>query len=337
MKLLIITQTVDCEDPVLGFFHAWLQEFARHVEALRVVAQSAGTHDLPSNVTVSDLGKQRGASSWTQVLRFWSLIWRHRSSYDAVFVHMTPIWVILGAPLWIVLRKRVYLWYEIKRGSLKLTLAMFFIRKVFAASPQGIPRASRKLVVTGHGIDIEACSPDATKFDPELLVTVGRVTCVKRMDVLLEAFAAMPQHMRFTIAGGTVTDDDAVCLADLEGFLIKNDLRGRVQMGWVPPSRIPSLLRSANVFIHAAEGGLDKALLQAMACGCPVLSSSEAAREELPPECRTSNERFAEHLAKLLALSTGERQRLSADLRTRVTERHALPRCIDRLIREMQS
>jgi len=32
MKLLILTQKVDIDDDVLGFFHGWLEEFAKNVE-----------------------------------------------------------------------------------------------------------------------------------------------------------------------------------------------------------------------------------------------------------------------------------------------------------------
>ena len=42
MKLLIITQKMDCEDPVLGFFHHWVEKLAaalrennRHLPAER--------------------------------------------------------------------------------------------------------------------------------------------------------------------------------------------------------------------------------------------------------------------------------------------------------------
>ncbi len=37
MRLLITTQKVDKKDPILGFFHRWLEEFDKHRERLRVV------------------------------------------------------------------------------------------------------------------------------------------------------------------------------------------------------------------------------------------------------------------------------------------------------------
>ena len=36
MKILIITQKVDQNDDVLGFFHGWIAEFAKHCEQVTV-------------------------------------------------------------------------------------------------------------------------------------------------------------------------------------------------------------------------------------------------------------------------------------------------------------
>src|SRR3989344_7209303 len=55
--LLILTQKVDRDDPVLGFFHGWLVEFARRFERITVVCLEEGVHSLPKNVEVLSLGK----------------------------------------------------------------------------------------------------------------------------------------------------------------------------------------------------------------------------------------------------------------------------------------
>ncbi|HBH19744.1 MAG TPA: hypothetical protein DDX11_02105, partial [Candidatus Peribacter riflensis] len=159
MKLLIVTQKADRSDPILGFFHRWLELFSAQVEALTVIAQSPANDPFSANVQVRSLGKELHRSKAAQMYTFWRLIWRERSHYDCVLVHMTPVWVILGWPVWFLLRKRVYLWYEIRRGSWRLTLALFLVRKVFSATVQGLPEPHRKQVVTGHGIDMEVFQP----------------------------------------------------------------------------------------------------------------------------------------------------------------------------------
>src|SRR3989338_7648361 len=58
MKLLIITQKVNQEDSVLGFFHSWIREFASRFEEVTVICLEKGVYNLPENVEVFSLGKE---------------------------------------------------------------------------------------------------------------------------------------------------------------------------------------------------------------------------------------------------------------------------------------
>lgn len=42
MRLLILTQAVDLDDPVLGFFHRWIVEFAKRFDTIEVICLKAG-------------------------------------------------------------------------------------------------------------------------------------------------------------------------------------------------------------------------------------------------------------------------------------------------------
>ena len=79
---------------------------------MTVIGQSTGTYEFPENVAVQSMRKEKGESRIGQILHFWGLIWSERKNYDAVFVHMVPLWIALGAPVWLLLRKPMYLWYE---------------------------------------------------------------------------------------------------------------------------------------------------------------------------------------------------------------------------------
>lgn len=336
MKLLIVTQKADSSDPILGFFHRWLAAFAFRTEHLTVLAQYVGVASLPSNVTVHSLGKERGRPVWRQIFTYWRLIWRERSNYDCVFVHMTPVWVILGWPVWFLLRKRVYLWYEIHRGSWRLSLALLLVRKVFSATAKGLPRPHRKQVVTGHGVDKEIFFVNPAFREQGLVVSVGRITRSKRYDVTLRAFAELPATCRLIIAGGVITQADEGEWERLQGQIMDLHLVGRIAVHWVEPADMPGLLQRADLMLHACVGGLDKAVLEAMASGCPVVSSSAAAQEVLPESCRATEENIASIAQKILALSQSERASLSAELRKRVVEQHSLARLIERLVKEME-
>ena len=82
MRILICTQAVDRDDPILGFFHAWIEEFAKHVEKITVVCLRKGKYDLP-DVEVIALGER---AKFARAFEFLSIAFGRRGEYDAVFV-----------------------------------------------------------------------------------------------------------------------------------------------------------------------------------------------------------------------------------------------------------
>ena len=105
MRLLIITQKVNKNDPILGFFHRWIEEFAKRFEKLTVICLEKGEYSLPENVRVLSLGKEEGRSKAEYLSRFYRYIWEERNNYDAVFVHMNQEYVLLGWKFW-----KLWLW-----------------------------------------------------------------------------------------------------------------------------------------------------------------------------------------------------------------------------------
>ena len=47
MRLLLVAQTVDINDPVLGFFHTWIASLSRQVANVTVICLREGEHTLP--------------------------------------------------------------------------------------------------------------------------------------------------------------------------------------------------------------------------------------------------------------------------------------------------
>jgi glycosyltransferase involved in cell wall biosynthesis len=336
MRLLIITQRVDRTDPILGFFHGWLTAFGGRMSGVQVIGQQVGEYALPPHVRIHSLGKESGNSKLRQIFQFWKIISRERKNYDAVFVHMTPIWVLLGWPLWLLTRKRVYLWYEARGGGWVLPLALLCCRKIFGATDYGLPRNSRRRVIVGHGIDTERFRPKDVAHTEGLCVAVGRVTPVKHYDLLIRTLAKLPQHCTLQIAGGTFTPRDEREMRQLLDLEHELGVSARVTMGWVSPDHVVDLLQRADCMFHACTGGLDKCVLEAMACGCLVISTSEAARRVLPLRCCAHPEEFLDRVRSIIGLSPEQRRELATDLRQRVVNGHSLQHLIDRLVTEMR-
>src|SRR3990172_7833146 len=216
MRLLIVTQKVDRNDPILGFFHRWIIEFAKHFESIAVICLFEGEHNLPANVKVFSLGKEEGGARISKTLRyivrFYNYIWRERKNYDAVFVHMNPIYVVLGGVLWRMWKKKISLWYTHKSVDLKLRVAEKFAHTIFTASRESFRLPSKKVFVMGHGIDCDQFKPDAYENGDILrIITVGRIAPVKNYETLMEALAIIAHeniHFTLEVVGVPATKED---------------------------------------------------------------------------------------------------------------------------------
>jgi len=371
MKLLIITQVVDKNYAPLCFAVEWFREFGKQCEKVTVIGQKVGEYDLPSNVNVLSLKKEEEKSKFLQVMRFYSLAWKHRNDYEAVFVHMTPIWVVFGTPLWLLLRKRMYLWYEARGTGWNLRWGLRFVRKAFSASPGGMPLPTKKSVITGHGVDTAFFTPPGFSSseapagaesrsigaeplldsigeaaaslrsleesrDPNLIVTVGRITKAKRLDIIVQCFAELPSNYRLQITGVPITEEDHKTNAALEALVQTLGMEDRVSFGTIPDEELRLLLQKATLFLHASEAtSLDKAPLQAMASGCLVVTASPVVKPHVPEICRADPKTMAEAAKKILTLSFSDQEKLRKELRTIVEQKHSLSTLIRRLVAEM--
>jgi glycosyltransferase involved in cell wall biosynthesis len=275
MKLLIITQVIDSEHPILGFFHRWVEEFATHCEQVHVICLQAGKQSLPANVTVHSLGKEEGKGRLVYLFRFYKLIWQLRHEYDHVFVHMNQIYVILGAPFWRAARKKVGLWYMHGAVPFSLRVAEKMSNKIFTGTLDSFKLQSKKVSVTGHGIDTERFTPTIVSKDSDL-ITVGRITESKNLIALVNLLKEVRKthFITLTIIGSAVSENERRYESVLKAVINRYGLSDAVNFfGPVSQKDLPAELNKAKIFVTAAQNGsLDKAVLEAMACGVSIIS-----------------------------------------------------------------
>lgn len=271
MRLLIVTQIVDTEDSYLGFFVRWIEEFAKHVEQLEVICLKEGKHAFPANVRVYSLGKEAGASRIKYILNFYRYVWRLRHDYDAVFVHMNPEYVVLGGLFWRVWQKRIALWYMHKSVNIKLRLATVLANIIFTASKESFRLPTKKVRVVGHGIDTDFFSPDPEISRGTTLLSVGRLMPSKRHDLVIRAAVIADHELR--IAGEGPERKNLETLAHTLGAKVHF-------LGGLTQEQLRDEYRKAAFFLHASEtGSLDKVVLEALACGLPVITTNIVLRD----------------------------------------------------------
>ena len=89
MRLLIVTQKVDTNDPNLGFFVSWIKEFSKHAD-VTVIGNEVGSYAPLRDVEVYSLGKEKGASRLLRLFRYRRLLWKLLPKVDGIFFHMCP-------------------------------------------------------------------------------------------------------------------------------------------------------------------------------------------------------------------------------------------------------
>ncbi len=289
MKLLIVTQAVDINNPVLGFFHRWIEEFAKKFEFVTVICLEKGEYELPNNVKVLSLGKEEGKSRIKYLYRFYKYIWQERKNYDAVFVHMNPEYVCLGGMVWRFLSKKIGLWYTHKNVDFKLRIAEKLTDFIFTASKESMRLNSPKRIVTGHGIDTDFFNISSGKKNNssiKKILTVGRITESKNILLMLQAILLVKENIVFTIVGAPHTSADYSYIKELEKFIDINELKDKVFfIGPKKSSDIKKYLEDTDIFLNASNtGSLDKAVLEAMSMNVDIIVSNQAFSDIIPSQ-----------------------------------------------------
>ncbi|RJQ32449.1 glycosyltransferase [Candidatus Parcubacteria bacterium] len=342
-KILIVTQKVDINDDVLGFFHDWLSKMAESAD-LVVVANSVGRYELPENVKIFSLGKERGAGKLAKFFKYQFLLLKFLPKSDGIFYHMCPEYVF-SAGLWPkIFRKKTLLWYTHKAVNWKLKLAEKLIDGVFTASKESFRLPSKKVEITGHGIDLEKFSifnfqfskKDKKTNDKFRIISVGRIAPVKNYDLLIDA-AEILKNKNFSagnweikIAGSPALESDKIYFERLKEKIREKKLEDEIIfVGPIPNKDIVDFYQKGDLFVNFSDtGSLDKAVLEAMACGLKILTSNEAFARMIPEEDFTKND--AGSIAnKIFNLSQKEN---NSDLQLFVVEKHNLANLIKNVV-----
>lgn len=355
MKLLFITQKVDKNDGVLGAYHHWIEKIAEKVDKISVICLYQGETHMPPNVNVYSLGKEtadlhgigRGFTRIKYALRFYKYIFSLRNEYDAVLVHMTPIYILLGGLFWKLSGKRIFLWYNHPMGNLTAKIAIFFSNKVFCTSDYSFSAKYKKASIMPVGVDTDLFRymPDVKKKGRVLFL--GRISPVKKIDVLFKAIKILDLQgtdLEFFIVGSPISAGDRLYYENLKKQnedLIK---KGRIVFQpSIPNYKTPEAYISSDVFINLTPtGSFDKSILEAMACGTLVLVSNKILEDvfddELKEMCvfkENNSEDLAYKIVNLYFAPDGFKKDLRKRLRVIVEKKHGLDRLVNVLLEQL--
>ncbi|HAR66656.1 MAG TPA: glycosyltransferase family 4 protein [Lentisphaeria bacterium] len=153
------------------------------------------------------------------------------------------------------------------------------------ANSAGLADMARKadlqtqISIIPSGVDTAVYCPPARSEAPNgRLLYVGRLSFEKGLDVLLEALSTLKElDWTLKIVG------DGPELAALTAQAQQLGLAGRVEFsGWCERAALPAAYQGADGFVFPSRAeGLPNALLEAMACGLPVVATQVSGSEDI--------------------------------------------------------
>lgn len=348
MNLLVITQKVNLDDDNLGFFHQWLEKLSRKTDKLFVICLFKGKYNLPGNVEIFSLGKERGTSK----IGRWFLLQKHLLKClphtNGVFIHMCPIYAILSYPLVKIYQQKMIMWYAHAKAHFLAKIAEGLVDKVLTPSVDSFQYKQRKVLITGHGIDIDIFKPSDETGPPKgkfAVFTAGRIAPSKDPKTLIEAADILVnqrgiKNLEVKIAGTPRRKESKRYFEELKQLVANKNLNANVFfLGGLANKDLVKFYQESDVFVNLQPGGgAGKAVLEAMACATPVVLCTPTFNDLLGDFKNQiifkdhNPQDLAEKLLNAMNFSAGKKSESARLLRNIVVERHNLDNLIGRII-----
>lgn len=347
MRVLWFSLAADADDTILGFTLRWIEAVAQRVERVYVVTMRQGRLQLPGNVRVVSLGRERGFTEARRGARFYLLLWEllRRESIDVCFSHMTPIFSIMAAPVLRLWRVPIVTWYAHPRIHWKVKIAHAVSARMTTSLARTYGYRRDKLRIIGQGIDTNLFHPeDGGEIDePPLILCAGRLSSIKDHKTFVAAVAKLRDRgggpFQALILGDAPQGQEeyARSVGDMIRATRTSDSI-RLQAG-VPMAELRRWYCRATVHVNLTPAGFgDKVALEGMSCGRPVAVANDDFRETLGVHAERllfrpgDAESLTERLGWLLSRTPSERKAIGADLRNGILARHSLDALATRLL-----
>lgn len=347
MRLLVLNMAMDLDTPGHEFIVLWVRALAERVRWVDVITMRAGRVEVPENVRVYSIGKERGYSEPRRVLEFYRQLARvlRAGRPDACFSHMTPMFTVLAAPVLGPRGVPIVTWYAHPSLTTTLRLAHRASRRIVTSVATAYPHRADKVVVVGQGIDTRLFAPDASQPEtPPMILCVGRLSPVKDHLTLIRAAAlllkASDRPFRVVVIGAPARAADETYARLLQEQVASHGLDGIVAFrGPVPMAGLPAWYGRSTAHVNLTPTGFgDKVAWEAMSCARPSIVANDGFRDSLGTHAASllfrhgDAEALAERLEWVLSLSAAEASRIGSDLREGVVRAHSLDRLTSRLV-----
>lgn len=345
-RLLIFNLRTDADDHILGFTTRWINELAHYYSYVDILTTHAGRIAVADNVRVFSTGRERDNSRLARIANFYGhlsrLLLQHH--YDACFAHMQPLFAAMGAPLLTLRGVKTTTWYTHRQRNKQVEWATRLSYRVVSAVESSFPVPTPKLRALGHGIDTDFYHPTPHPTVSNRIVQVARLTDIKHQHILLQA--AKNLDCEIVLVGDIPDGFGDGYKQRLHAMVDELGIRDKVIFaGAQTPAQVVEWYQGAAIAINLSPIGLfDKAALEGMACGVPVITSNPEFSplnghydERLRISAPDATDELQQKLDYLLNLSPDKSQTIGIHLREGVIEHHSLTKLVEKLITVMHT
>jgi glycosyltransferase involved in cell wall biosynthesis len=351
MRLLVVNFEMDRLSRTMPWSQQVVNLLAESCEEVAVLTSRVGHYDSPSNVHVEVMPFPRLMA--VPGLRLGAIALVNGQAYrlarhyrvEACFVHMAVRWVYYLRPCFSLLRLPVLAWYAHGTVSDELHRVHRAATRIVTSTPEGFRIPSDKVRVIGQGVDTDVFDLVPWEAERNDILAVTRISPRKRIELLIEVMRCLRDvptvpPLRLRIIGTTITREDQYYELGLRERVWQLGLHEQVEfVGFVPQPYIPIYYRSGFLHLNVSQtGSMDKTVVEALACGCPVLTSNEAFHDLLRdyPDFIIHDERPEAIAGQILDLHARRARYDRATLRTLVVGQHDMRSYVQKVLTNSQ-
>jgi len=283
MNLILFNFESNKDSQALAFALDWVNEISKNVKKLYVISLRCGEFKVRDNVEVYCINQDKKNRLQT-VFSIWKILFNihKKDEIDGYFVHMAHYFVPIIYPFAKIYNQKIVLWYAHKSVPFSLKVSNLLIDKALASTKIGYQIKTNKLKIIGQGIDCEKFKLK-TSFKSKIsnIITVGRISKVKNTLLIVEAFLKLNRDdLKLYIVGDALGEEDKKYLSKIKNIIPANKKENIIFTGSISFDKLPGIYRKMDLAINISDtGSLDKAIIEPMAMGIPVITSNESAKE----------------------------------------------------------
>lgn len=271
-NLILFNLETNSESKVLAAGIDWINSFSHFSENVYVFSTHVGVITPPNNVEIFELGggSFKNKFKWFKN-NFYAIYLAYKMKKSVIiFHHMSHYSVIFPGIFFRLLGVKQGLWYAHAHKSFSLFLATRIANSLFTSAPGAFPVKSKRISYLGQGVKIDDFQ-NAFKADKNSLrsgiVSVGRISPAKNLEILLNSLPlSFASKIEFL---GRIENSDyharLVALAEKKNLALTFNYAKTY-------SEIPNYLVKWRYYFCGTNIAVDKAVIEAAAAGCIILS-----------------------------------------------------------------